>query len=97
MLGRNEIRAALSEYLDWAALEEIAEVVETAGSGNAAAQFIVGAALEACCSGQTDEAFLWFRHSANQGYKPALARLNGDEQKDRPGSFAAAGGTHATA
>ena len=65
----------LSEMFGWADCDATWQVLAQARTGNPAAQFMVGAALEEEGGANLKIAVIWYQRSAKQDYQPAKARL----------------------
>jgi len=69
------LREVLAPELDPFDPEEANAIMEEAQKGNAAAQYILGVALESLEPPRLRDACRWYRLAADQGYSPAKAKL----------------------
>ena len=69
------LREILAPELDPFDPDEANAIMEEAQRGNAAAQYILGVALESLEPPRMKEAYKWYRLAADKGYSPAKAKL----------------------
>lgn len=72
----NLVRGIIIPELDPLDPAEASAVLEEAQRGNAAAQYIVGVALESLLPPRISEARNWYMLAARKGYTPAQAKLD---------------------